>query len=104
MCLKEPNSRDIIDAKNILAKYSKRQTAVKHELAQSAVMCAGVGVTPSMVKDNSEIEEAELLERIANNKSIGGRSAIQVLVSTLASRGRSVCKQRGSSDEMFKGF
>lgn len=56
------------------------------------------------VKDNSEIEEARPLERAANNTGIGGRSAIRVLVSTLASRSRSVCKQQGSSDEMFKGF
>lgn len=55
------------------------------------------------IEHRSEIEEATAIGR-ANNKRIGGRSAIQVLVSTLASRARSVCKQRGSSDEMFKGF
>lgn len=56
-----------------------------------------------IAEDRNEIEGAGGIGR-ANNKRIGGRSAIQVLVSTLASRGRSVCKQRGSSDEMFKGF
>lgn len=45
------------------------------------------------VKGNSEIEGAKLFEGISKYKSIGGRSAIQVLVSTLASRRRSVCKQ-----------
>lgn len=54
------------------------------------------------VKDNSEIEETE--GGMANNKKhrrpIGDTSpCVHISIST-----RSVCKQRGSSDEMFKGF